>query len=437
MQKTYCDWEDENWDTLIYSLHQNNCILMLGPDAATEEVNGRHRPLTEILANELAEKIDPGIKKELNPSDLAQVAQQYCMEKGRLDLEARVSAFFNARLNLTSDFHKNLAALPFYFIVTTTPDNMFPEALKKGGKEPAVEGYNFKGGTSGYIEMGTIENPLLFYLYGTVTEPASLLLTENDLLDFLVSLISKNPPLQDNIRSELQDESKSFLFLGFGFRHWYLRILLHVLQGRRKGSRSFAMEQFTPESAVDLEQNAFFFKKNDYKIYIFKQELNRFAEQFRERFEQSSYTGFSRRNEVNAPKVFICHANEDKNYAAGLYNKLEKAGLRPWLDKEKLRGGDHWDKHIRRTIKQVDYFIVLQSKALAKKQIGYVNREINIALDRQEEFRRSTLFIIPVNIEECQRMEELEHLQTIDLTEEANMSKLITTIKRDFERRGI
>ena len=34
-------------------------------------------------------------------------------------------------------------------------------------------------------------------------------------------------------------------------------------------------------------------------------------------------------------------------------------------------------------------------------------------------------------------MEELEHLQTIDLTEEANMSKLITTIKRDFERRGI
>ena len=111
--------------------------------------------------------------------------------------------------------------------------------------------------------------------------------------------------------------------------------------------------------------------------------------------------------------------------------------MRPWLDKENLRGGEHWDRHIRRTIKQVDYFIVLQSKALAKKQIGYVNREINIALDRQEEFRRSTLFIIPVNIEECQRMEELEHLQTIDLTEEANMSKLITTIKRDFERRGI
>ena len=138
MQKTYCDWEDENWDTLIYSLHQNNCILMLGPDAATEEVNGRHRPLTEILANELAEKIDPGIKKELNPSDLAQVAQQYCMEKGRLDLEARVSAFFNARFNQTKDFHKNLAALPFYFIVTTTPDNMFPEALKKEGKEPNI-----------------------------------------------------------------------------------------------------------------------------------------------------------------------------------------------------------------------------------------------------------------------------------------------------------
>jgi hypothetical protein len=196
------------------------------------------------------------------------------------------------------------------------------------------------------------------------------------------------------------------------------------------------MEQFTPESAVDLQQNAFFFKKNDYKIHIFKQELNRFAEQFRERFEQSSSTGISQRKEVNAPQVFICHVNEDKEYAANLYNKFEGAGLKPWLDKENLRGGDHWDKHIRRTIKKVDYFIVLQSNALAKKQIGYVNREINIALDRQEEFRRNIRFIIPVEIEECQRLEELEHLQAIDLTEEGNVMKLISIIKRDFEKRG-
>lgn len=436
MQNTYCDWEDENWDTLIYSLHQKNCILMLGPDAATEEFNGRNRPLTEALSNELAEKIEPEFKKELNPFDLAQVAQQYCMEKGRLDLEARVSVFFNARLNQTSDLHKNFAVLPFYFVVTTTPDNMFRNALRKEEKDPIEYGYNFNGANPDIVQMGTVEHPLLFYLYGTLSEPKSLPLTENDLLDFLVALISKKRPLPDNIRSELQNENIIFLFVGFGFRHWYLRILLHVLKGDNgRMSRSFAIERFTHENMVELRRNVFFFKRSDYKIHIFDYELNDFAKRLRDRYKKSSPECVPRSGIPHAPQVFICHANENKKYASFLYKKLEEAGLRLWLDRENLRGGDHWDKLIRKTVKEVDYFIVLQSKAMAKKQIGYVNREINIALDRQEEFRRSIRFIIPVKIEECQKLEELEHLQTIDLTEEANTKKLIATIKRDFERR--
>lgn len=432
----YCDWEPENWDTLIYAIRKNNCILMLGPDAAAEAVNGTHRPLTEILANQLAEKIKPEIKKEINPSDLAQVSQQYFMEKGRFDLEARVAAFYNERLELTSDLHNNLAALPFYFTVTTTPENMFPEALRKEKKEPIMGRYNFKGKAPEKVRMGTVEKPLVFYLYGTVEEPGSLLLTENDLLDFLVALISKSPGLQDNIRSELQAENKSFLFLGFGFRHWYLRILLHVLQGGNRKSRSFAMEQFTPEHAAELQRNVFFFKRSDYKIHIFKQELNRFAGELREKFEGSSPDCTPRFMDAKAPEVFICHANEDKSYAASLYAKLEEAGIKPWLDKKNLRGGDDWNSRIEKTIKTVDYFVVLQSNSLAKKHVGYVNREINTALDRQKEFMKGFCFIIPVKIEECPLREDLARLQTIDLTNETNIKELISTIKRDFEKRG-
>jgi hypothetical protein len=432
----YCDWEDENWDTLIYAIRKNNCILMLGPDAATEAVNGTHRPLTEILANQLAEKIKPEIKKEINPSDLAQISQQYCMEKGRLDLEARVAAFYNERLKLTNDLHNNLAAMPFYFTVTTTPENMFPEALRKEKKEPVIGRYSFKGGKPGKVGMGTSEKPLVFYLYGTVAEPGSLLLTENDLLDFMVALISKKPPLQDNIRIELQNKDKSFLFLGFGFKHWYLRILLHVLQGGNRKSRSFAMEQFPLGSSAELQQNVLFFKRSDYKIHIFKQELNRFAKQLREKFERSSPVCFPRSMDVKTPEVFICHASEDKAYAAQLYTKLEEAGIKPWLDKKNLRGGDDWNTRIEKTIKAVDYFVVLQSNSLEEKKIGYVNREINAALDHQKDFRKGTRFIIPVKIEDCPLREELAHLQTVDLTDEVNIKTLISTIKRDFEKRG-
>ncbi|HAO20607.1 MAG TPA: hypothetical protein DCQ37_09125, partial [Desulfobacteraceae bacterium] len=78
--------------------------------------------------------------------------------------------------------------------------------------------------------------------------PESLVMTENDLLDFLVSVISKAPGLPASITSELNSTDKNFLFLGFGFKHWYLRILLHVLAGNsHKKSRSFALE-FMPEN---------------------------------------------------------------------------------------------------------------------------------------------------------------------------------------------
>ncbi len=439
MEMPYCNWEDEDWDTLIYAINQNNCILMLGPDTAVETIDGQSRLLTETLANQLAERLDPETRKPLNPSDLAQVSQYYEMEKGRHTLEAKVASFYKdkEKQGLCSELHRNLAALPFYFTITTTPDSMFIKALEENNKEPVMNRYNFNGENPGMVQMGTHEKPLVFYLYGAVTEPGSLMLTEKDLLDFLVVLSSRKRPLPDNIRSELQNENKSFLFMGFGFKHWYLRILLHVLQGgNKKNSRSFALEKFPPENTAELQRTVFFFKRSDYKIHIFKQDFNGFASKLRERFGPCSPNVIQRFEAAKKPEVFICHASEDKNYAASLYKKLEQEGIRPWLDKENLRGGDEWDRKIRDTIKQIDYFVVLQSQVLVNKTEGYVNREINIALDRQEEFQRGTTrFVIPVKIEPCPLREDLKHLQTIDLTDEANIKTLIDTIQRDFEKR--
>jgi hypothetical protein len=435
------DWDEENWDTLIYSIRQGNCILMLGPDAAVEEVDGQPHLLTEILANQLAEKIDTETREKINPSDLAQVSQYYSIERGRNSLEAKASSFFCERKGMNTNLHRNLAALPFYFTITTTPDNMLMEALEKEGKEPMIERYHFNGDNPDIVNMGSEEKPLLFYLYGTATDPGSLLLTENDLLDFLVVLISEKRPLPDNILSELHDEHKSFLFLGFGFRHWYLRLLLHVLQGRNKGSHSFAMEQFMPENSDELQRTIYFYKKSNYKINIFKGELNHFAGQLREKYlkhvskNSTNNNGTKHVLDRNAPEVFICHASEDKDYASSLYKTLAETGIRPWLDKQNLRGGDDWNRQIEKTIQKIDYFVVLQSKALADKHIGYVNREINSALDRKKEFRKGSRFIIPVKIEECPLLEDMHDLQTIDLTNRGNIRELTSTIKRDFAQR--
>lgn len=433
------EWSERDWSTLIYTIQRKNCILMLGPDVAVEGKEGQRKSLTEIMAENLAKNISVS---KIVSSNLAQVAQHYSLELGRHDLEAEVNSFYNTRQDQTCELHRNLATLPFYLIVTSTPDDMIYKALKENkelNKEPIRARYNFRGENPDIVQMGTVEKPLIFYLLGTTEEPESLVLTENDLLDFLMAVILKNPAIPNNILSDLREKNKSLLFLGFGFNNWYLRILLRVLQLHNKESRSFALEQFNP-SDMDGFQRTILFYKSGYKIQIYNKELDSFVRELRDRFETDKKVSPKKDSSAEiipegAPTVFICHASEDKEKAALLYEKLKNAGLRPWLDKKDLRGGDRWDDHIEKTIKKIDYFVVLQSKVMAEKIEGYVNKEIDLAAERQSYFRSPIRFIIPVRIEDAPLLEDLDYLQTIDLSDTEKIADLISVIKRDQQRR--
>ncbi len=435
------EWKEDEWKALLRAIRSDNCILMLGPDTAVEEKDGNTLLLNELLAHQLAEKITPPIQEGLvDTSNLAEVAQYFLLQpkRGRIDLENEIEEFFDKRQSLCNDFHLNLARLPFYFAITSSPDRMFCEALKRQKKEPIIGWYNFNRKRSVMPARGTKENPLVFYLYGTYTEPESVVLTENDLLDFLVSIVAKNT-LPDLLLNELQAPDKCFLFLGFGFKQWYLRILLHILEVKKKANPSFALEQFQPRHIDDFKSTVFFFQESPCRIRIFRKDLNRFAQELCERFKKSGGATAETVPTVQAPRptVFLCHANEDKPYVERLYSKLKDAGIEPWLDKENLRAGDIWYTEIREAIDSVDYFLVLQSKAMEAKNMkeAVVNKEIHHAMERQKGFLKGK-FIIPVKIDsQGVLLDELKDLQTIDLTQEDGFDKLVRDIRRDQEIR--
>jgi len=434
-----CKLDDENFKQLIFAIRKKKCILMLGPDASVEEAEGKLQPLNKILASELAEKLKSDFRKDINPSHLTEVSQYYQIEnKDRNRLESFVEIFYNKRQHSISEIHQNLAALPFYFTVTASPDKMFANALTEKGKPPQISVYNFRGGQSDNEPVtGTKQNPLLFYLYGTADELESLVITENDLMDFLVAVISKTPRLPSSISSELDSADKNFLFLGFGFKHWYLRILLHILVKVNKKNQSFALE-FMPENPNEYKSAILFFKNhNSCKIHIFHDELLEFTRRLKTEFDKSLSCAPTV-PEQDKPSVFICHANPDKLQAEWFFQEFTKAGFNPFLDKEHIEAGVNWDRLIEKTIKKTDFFIILKSKSLEKRPVGYVHKEINLALEKQKHFTPDSPFIIPVKIEECGELdwdEELGRLQYADLTDKANINKLITDIKRHYERR--
>lgn len=424
--------DERDWQLLTFSLQQRNCILLLGQELATTAGDAS---LTSLLADYLeAQLVEAALPPTPSPRSFPMIAERYADKFGSNALDWAVVGFYRSHQQDASEIHSALAALPFYFVLTSCHDELLENAMRLNKKVPRSTYYNYNGDKPADLPMGTVSMPLIYHLYGSPHEPKSLVLTEVDLLDFLVAVVSTTPPLPNSIRAELQGD-KTFLFLGFGIKHWYLRILLHVLRFQSK-TRSFALEAFSRVRS-DMDQIILYYRSG-YRIEVFEMPADGFVSELLGRYQAEAATTALRASAGASPssaKLFICHADEDSVVAGDLRTVLAAAGFSPWLDKAELKSGDTWDLVIKETIESADYFIVLQSKALAAKKVAYVNKEITLALEHQKYVRQGIRFILPVQIDESELLPELSGLQTRPLRNREDMEALVNTIVHDQEQR--
>lgn len=425
-----------NWDTLLYGIERGECILFLGPELPLVTAEGARRVPVEELAARLLAALDGG-GGNLEPGNLPQIAQRLVAREDEVRLEMEVARWHEALEGEISALHDDLAALPFRWIVTSSHDPLIEAALVRAGKTPAVERYHYRGKSKELLPEPSVAAPVLFHLYGRVEEPASVVITDTQLLDFLASLIARDPPLPNDLNATLTN-GRLFVFLGFGLRQWYLRILLHVLKVLRQGSRAFAFETIWRDAADD-SRDAVLFYRESFKVDIYPTDVVAFAHELRRRYAEvakpQTATTMGETQVVapavpRAPMVFVCHASEDAEHAREIHDALKRVGLEPWLDKENLRGGDRWDSLIERTIQKVAYFVVLNSHALIAKSLGdsYVNKEIKLALRADD--RRFGTFIIPATLDDAPLLDPLADFQAEDLRAADGIQKLIRAIKR-------
>ena len=99
--------------------------------------------------------------------------------------------------------HRDLAALPFYFTITTTPDSMLINALvenKENKKEPVSNWYNFNGENPGIrpFDDNDIDRRLFF---GRDTEKEALL----HKIPADITQYKKLPPAQKKLLLQIID----------------------------------------------------------------------------------------------------------------------------------------------------------------------------------------------------------------------------------------
>jgi formylglycine-generating enzyme required for sulfatase activity len=130
------------------------------------------------------------------------------------------------------------------------------------------------------------------------------------------------------------------------------------------------------------------------------------------------------------PRIFLCHAKEDKSRVKELYHQLEAAGYSPWLDEEDLLPGVDWELEIRRAIRDSKIFLAcLSKKSLNRK--GYIHKEIKIALNELDQMPEGKIYLIPVRFEACEVPERLLARQWVDLFAPGGFEKLKRAL--DFE----
>jgi hypothetical protein len=306
------------------------------------------------------------------------------------------------------------------------------------GKKPVRDFYWFRKRKPVKPVATTPEQPLVYSLFGNPTESDSLVLTESDLLDFLVNVVKNTPPLPAHLTSRLCNHDSSFLFLGFGFQRWYIRILLHVLKTHNPRNRSLALEEAHFFDHPDKPQTVIFYGKA-HRLQFRQESWEAFANKLND-----SFTSVSQRQDVrpapalpdDAPTVFLCHCSEDADTVAEISERLQALGVRTWLDRQNLRGGDRWHQILDRAINEwVDYLVVLETPAMLARTQSYYYREINVALEREKQQKQGFKFIFPAQLAPCNRLEELAHLQHVELTKPDGCERLAGDILNDWARR--
>jgi len=443
--------KERHWNNLVGSLRHGNCVLMLGseiPVKASSATNGSQS------GNTLAEELRLRLARELEEDDrspsgntLAALAQQYEDTEGfgPTTLRATAEMVLTSRQYSPSSVHEQLAALPFSLIVTTGQDTMLEQALKAAGKSPITHRYHLRGDkreNPEFVLPGTPASPVVFHLFGSAEEPSSLVLSENDVLDFLIRVVSERPPLPNSFLRVLKRVGQSFLFVGFGIRHWDLRILLKILLRALELNRSgpaIAAEPLDGLIQSDRDEMILFYQRGT-RVELEDDDVGDFLTKLSDRLEADGGFVGQAMPLGPRPRVFISYAREDAALASKVFDALQKEYFEPWLDQESLQGGDDWNKRIENDLDASDFVLVLYTPAFCRKTDSYVNKEVALACERALRVRGS--FLIPVRTEvlsEEDRVDALRKFDEMELRETAfdeDFSKIISTLKREYQRRN-
>ncbi len=244
--------------TIAEAVTKGECILFLGAGVHYPPPTGSKythveserppsgRELSQKLATECAFSVD-------FPNDDVRNLQRVslCHERkfGRAKLVERVAAEIGPAKKPSAAL-RALAALPFPIVITTNYDQLFERALRKFDKEPQVSIYSpDHDAVTKDARRFTVDTPFVFKIHGDLSEPASIVITDEDYIQFVMRMRDTRDydPVPETVKFYMKRWPT--LFVGYRLMDYNLRLLFKSL--RWKVDRADLPDSFSVDLSPD------------------------------------------------------------------------------------------------------------------------------------------------------------------------------------------
>jgi hypothetical protein len=220
---------DKEWSLLLTRIAKKRCTPFLGAEAT-----GALMPPRSEIARRWAEEFSFPLD---DPLDLAKVSQFVATTvDGAWPREKILEEIRKVGL---PDFegakepHHILAELPLEVYITTDYHDFMLRALKSKMRDPRQDMCRWNEtirSEKSVLDEGfqpTVANPVVFHLYGHAGVSESLVLTEDNYLDFLVDIAKNEKAIPARIQQAFS--RASLVFLGYRLNDLEFRVLLRTL----------------------------------------------------------------------------------------------------------------------------------------------------------------------------------------------------------------
>lgn len=229
--------DEKDWKLLLQRIADGKCTPLIGP-----EISSGTLPSRQDIAQSWAHEHDYPLPET---ADIARVSQYLSIQYDSLfpkeEIQKQLHSTPTPNFQTATQPHTALAALDLPLYITTNYDDFMAQALTARKKDPRRElcrwNYELRRSQPSILETGfepTPANPLVFHLHGHYQTPESLVLTEDDYLDFLVNISSEEYKLPSRIQRALT--GASLLFIGYNPTDWDFRVLFRGLVAATESS---------------------------------------------------------------------------------------------------------------------------------------------------------------------------------------------------------